>query len=130
MNSAREPRSARPATAGRPPARVVVPLLVLLALLGMSLDPCASAARGTEPRPATSPPPEPTPTSTSTGEGHHDTAMAAQQAQARTGRGAAGPQAGSERRPSRPPYGGSAVIAPSKGGPATAPAVRRVVLRC
>lgn len=123
MNSAPQPRSHRPATAGCTPARALVPLLVLLALLGMSLDPCASAARGAEPRPAASTPPEPG------GEGHHDTAMAAQPASARTARRAAGPRAGRDRVPSRPPYGGSAV-APSTSGPVTAPTVRRVVLRC
>ncbi|WP_329037172.1 hypothetical protein OIE71_28275 [Streptomyces sp. NBC_01725] len=123
MNSALEPRSPRPATAGRPPARAVVLLLVLLALLGMSLDPCASAARGAEPRPAASTPPEPA------GEGHHDTAMAAQPASARAGSRAAGPRAGRDRSPSRPPYGGSAA-ASSGTGPVAAPPVRRVVLRC
>ncbi|WP_405793238.1 hypothetical protein [Streptomyces sp. NBC_01506] len=123
MNSAPEPRSARPATAGRPPVRVAVLLLALLALLGMSLDPCASAARGTEPRPAASTPPEPA------GEGHHDTAMAAQPAQARPNRrGAAGPRAGTGRRPSRPRYGGA--VAPSGNGPALPPPARCAVLRC
>lgn len=123
MNSALEPRSPRPATAGRPPARAVVLLLVLLALLGMSLDPCASAARGAEPRPAGSTPPEPA------GEGHHDTATAAQPASARTGRGATGPRAERDSRPTRPLYGGAAV-ASSRSGPVAAPPVRRAVLRC
>ncbi|MEU0957277.1 hypothetical protein ABZ353_33865 [Streptomyces niveus] len=123
MNSAPEPRSPRPATAGRPPARAVVLLLVLLALLGMSLDPCASAVRGAEPRPAASTPPEPA------GEGHHDTAVAAQTAPARTGRRAVGPRAGGDSRPSRPPYGRSAA-APPRSGPVAAPPVRRMVLRC
>ncbi|WP_405675259.1 hypothetical protein OG292_05500 [Streptomyces sp. NBC_01511] len=121
MNSTPEPRSARPAAAGRHPVCVVV-LLVLFALLGMSLDPCASAARGTEPRPAASTPPEPA------GEGHHDTAMAAQPAPARTGRGGAGPRAGSDRGATAPPYGGA--VAPSGNGPAGPPPARCVVLRC
>lgn len=124
MNSAPEPRSAaRPATAGR--GALCVVLLVLSALLGMSLDPCASAARGAEPRPAVSTVPEPV------GEGHHDTAMAAQPSSARAGRRAAGadPAAATDRRASRPPYGGSAV-ASSTTAPASPPAPRRVVLRC
>ncbi|MFC8079683.1 hypothetical protein ACFUN8_29615 [Streptomyces sp. NPDC057307] len=121
MNSALEPLSARPATAGRPAMCVV--LLVLCTLLGMSLDPCASAARGAEPRPAVSTVPEPA------GEGHHDTtAMAAQSASARAGRGAAGPSAGKRERAARPPYGGA--VAPSGNTPAAPPATRRVVLRC
>ncbi|MEV0779977.1 hypothetical protein ACIBLA_04095 [Streptomyces sp. NPDC050433] len=121
MNSAPEPRSARPATAGRPAVRVVT-LLVLCTLLGMLLDPSASPARGTEPRPAVSTAPEPT------GEGHHDTAMAAQSASAGAGRGATGPRAGAERRAPRPPYGGDA--ARSRNGSAAPPTARRVVLRC
>lgn len=121
MNSAPQPRSARAATAGRP-AVCVLALLVLCTLLGMSLDPGASAARGAEPRPAASTVPEPA------GEGHHDTAMAAQPAAARAGRGATGPSAGADRRTTRPPYGG--VFAPSRKGPAAPPAARRVVLRC
>ncbi|MET9551856.1 hypothetical protein [Streptomyces sp. NPDC006645] len=122
MNSALEPRSAaRPATAGRGPLCVV--LMVLCALLGMSLDPCASAARGAEPRPAASTVPEPV------GEGHHDTAMAAQPSSSRAGRRAAGTGAGADLRASlRPPYGG--VVARSADAPGTPPAPRRVVLRC
>ncbi|MET4921917.1 hypothetical protein P3L51_06055 [Streptomyces sp. PSRA5] len=121
MNSALEPRGARPATAGRPAMCVV--LLVLCALLGMSLDPCAPAVRGAEPRPAVSTVPEPA------GEGHHDTtALAAQLAPAGAGRGAAGPGAGTRGRASHPPYGGA--VAPSGNAPAAPPAVRRVVLRC
>lgn len=58
MNSAPEPHSARPAATGRTTVRLVT-LLVLCTLLGMSLDPCASAARGAEPRPAVSTVPEP-----------------------------------------------------------------------
>ncbi|MEV4994527.1 hypothetical protein [Streptomyces niveus] len=123
MNRVPEPRSAaRPATAGRPGVCVV--LLVLCALLGMSLDPCASAARGAEPRPAASTAPEPV------GEGHHDTAMAAHPSSARAGRRAvgAGPAAGAEQRAARPPYGGA--VARSGHAPATPPTPRRVVLRC
>lgn len=123
MNSAPEPRNAaRPATAGRPALCVV--LLVLCTLLGMSLDPCASAARGAEPRPAVSTVPEPV------GEGHHDTAMAAHPSSARAGRRAAGPGpgAGTDLRASRPPYAGA--VARSTNAPATPPTPRRVVLRC
>ncbi|MFF5090289.1 hypothetical protein [Streptomyces niveus] len=123
MNRVPEPRSAaRPATAGRPAMCVV--LLVLCTLLGMSLDPCASAARGAEPRPAASTVPEPV------GEGHHDTAMAAHPSSARAGRRAAGagPDAGADRRKTRPPYGGA--VARSRHTPATPPTPRRVVLRC
>ncbi|MFD3921834.1 hypothetical protein [Streptomyces sp. NPDC058595] len=123
MNSAPQPRSPRPATAGRPAARAVM-LLVLFALLGMPLNPCGTAARGAEPRPAASTPPEPA------GEGHHDTAVAAQSVPARAGRRAAGPDAGRDRRPARPPYGGPAAVPPSRSGPVAAPPPRRVVLRC
>ncbi|MFI6079776.1 hypothetical protein ACIBBB_02035 [Streptomyces sp. NPDC051217] len=120
MNSAPEPHSARPAAAGRSAVRLAT-LLVLCTLLGMSLDPCASAARGAEPRPAVSTVPEPV------GEGHHDTAMAAQPASARARRGAGpGPRTG--RRAPRPPYGGA--FAASRKGPVAPPAARCVVLRC
>ncbi|MFD3521088.1 hypothetical protein [Streptomyces sp. NPDC058653] len=121
MNSAPGPHSARPAPAGRSVVRLVT-LLVLCILLGMSLDPCASAARGAEPRPAASTVPEPA------GEGHHDTAMAAQPAAARAARGAAGARTGTGRRAPRPPYGGA--LAPSRTGPVAPPVARCPVLRC
>ncbi|GGK10665.1 hypothetical protein GCM10011583_48490 [Streptomyces camponoticapitis] len=121
MNSAPEPHSARPVATGRTTVRLVT-LLVLCTLLGMSLDPCASAARGAEPRPAVSTVPEPL------GEGHHDTAMAAQSASARAGRGAGPGRRTGRRAAPRPPYGGA--FPPSRKGPAAPPAARCVVLRC
>ncbi|MFD3488184.1 hypothetical protein [Streptomyces sp. NPDC058665] len=122
MNSAPEIHRARPAGRSERSAVRLVTLLVLCALLGMSLDSCASAARGAEPRPAASTVPEPV------GEGHHDTAVAAQPTSGRGGRGA-GPGPRRTRRPApRPPYGGA--FAPSVKGPVAPPAVRCVVLRC